>query len=83
MRVTAPRLTEADVADRLLDARSAGSFDHVSVVVGDPGLSDECAMPLRGADDPGLGDGDVVDAQEILDLVWRTGCGHLESQSLD
>ncbi len=43
----------------------------IRVVVGDAGLSNEGPMALRGADDPGLRDGDVVDAEQFLDLVGR------------
>ena len=43
----------------------------IRVVIGDAGLANEGPMPLRGADDPGLGDGDVVDAEQLLDLVRR------------
>lgn len=43
----------------------------IRVVVGDAGLSKEGPMALRDADDPGLGDGDVVDAEQFLDLVGR------------
>lgn len=66
----------------LLDAR-AGDLDHVGVVVEDPDLSNEYSIPLCGTDDPGLGHGDVVDAEEILDLVWRSVGGHMESKPLD
>jgi hypothetical protein len=71
-----------DVAVRLPKARCC-AFHHVGVVVGDPCLSNERSKPSRRAHDPGLRDGDVVDTQEILDLVWRIGRGHLKLQTFD
>ncbi|MBC7596033.1 MAG: hypothetical protein H7288_19250 [Kineosporiaceae bacterium] len=66
--VVPARMTGRD-SNHLVIGAPAGSFDHVRVVVGDPALADERSMPVRGADDPGRGDGDVVDAEEILNLV--------------
>lgn len=71
------------MVDGVVVCSSADGFDQVRIMVGDPAVFHECSMSVRGPDDPGLGDCDVVDAEEIFDLVWRTGCWHLKAQPRD
>lgn len=68
---------------RAVGGWGAGGVNDVCVVVGDAGLPDEGSMSLLCADDPGLGDSDVVDAEEALDLVRRRSRGHVELQAFD
>ena len=60
-----------------------GYINDIRVVVRDAPVPTQGWMPLRGADVPVPGHGDVVDAQEALNLVGQQGRGHVEFQAFE